>query len=169
MTEEVKQKNKGGRPKKEGGYTDATASRYLELCKEGKTLSQIASDFKVTEKELLKWANDPKKSKLHTCWELGRTYCQAFHEAYLDEMIKDKKVYSHQINSQQHRMAVMFKDWNLKKESKVTVTNRYDDMTEAELDKEVMAMIKRKTHKEFLLNVLGDNGQEDTGTSESTH
>lgn len=173
MTEE-NLKKKPGRPKKTNGYTDDVSTQYLDLCKQGKGLSQIASHFGITEKTLNKWKDDPRKSKLGTVWELGFTYCKAYHENLLEEMIADKKVMSHQINSQQHRMAVMFQEWNLKKESKITVNNRFEELPEKELDKEVLSMIKRKNHKEFLVSALNlneekDSGRINSGTSDKTH
>lgn len=163
-----------GRPKRLGGYHDNVSTEYLELCRQGKSITQIAAHFTITEDELRSWAKDKiKRSKLATVWELGKTLCQAFHEDLLDQMIRaTPRAAASEIASHQHRMAVMFKKWNLKNETKVTVTNKFEQMTDDELNKEVHAVLKRKINKELFTTVLdktSDQKRTDTDGASSSH
>lgn len=155
MVEPIKKK-KGGRPKKDGIPADEMPNTYLQLCKEGKTLSEIAAHFGVSLEEFKKWPETKRKSRLGTVWKLGQTYFQAYHEALYKEMIKNKKDYlAFQVTGQKELLSVYIKEWNIKKETKVTVTNKWEQMSEKDIDRELQSTLKRKNTKNLVLDVLG--------------
>lgn len=164
MEQPIQQKKKG-RPKKAGISSDDIDSKYLQLCREGKTLSEIASEFHLSEEEFKKLPETRKGAKLGTVWKLGQTYFKAFHEALYKEMVRNKKDYSsQQISGQKEFLTVYVKEWNIKKETKVTVENKWETMSEKDIDRELQSTLKRKNTKNLVLDVLGLNND----NSEST-
>lgn len=132
------------------------AKKYLQLCEEGKTLSEIAKEFKVSEDEFKKWPKNSRKAKLGAVWELGLTYFKAYHEALYKEMVRNKKDYSsQQITGQKEFLTVYVKEWNIKKETKVTVTNKWEGMSEKDIEKELQSTLKRKNNKALIIDILG--------------
>lgn len=163
MNENIKKK---GRPKKQCISADSIPDEYLNLCREGKTLSEIAAHFKVSLEEFKKWPDEARKAKLKTVWKLGQTYFQAFHEALYKEMVNNKKAYdASQRTGQKEFLNVYIKEWNVKKEANITVNNKWDNMSEKDLNRELEATLKRKHNKELIYNIFNLNNDKSDSTS----
>lgn len=165
-----------GRKKGKIRVDETMADEYLDLCKQGKTITIIAAHFETTEEQLIKWGTQDKKRypKLNSVWERGKTAFKAFHEDLLDQMIRgDFKAAAQNIASHERRLAVYIDKWNLKQKSQVTVDNRYEAMSDEELDKEVNATLKRKVNKELITRILDiskkNDRPEDSTESRTTH
>lgn len=168
-TEDKPIKKKAGRPKKGSISDNEKASKYLQLCKEGKTLSEIAAAFDMDE-ESFKKLPEAQRSKLKSVWKLGQTYFKAYHEALYKHMLANKKDFlAFQVTGQKELLTVYIKDWNIKKETKVTVTNKWETMSEKDIDRELQSTLKRKNTKNLVIDVLGLNNDDSESASTKPH
>lgn len=98
--------------------------KFYNLCKQGKTLTQIADTLEVLKEDFFRWADDKRKFEWQAAWARGKQACQAFHEARLDNMITgETKASAKEIDAQIHWLKVKFKeDWSEKQEIKLEVS-----------------------------------------------
>lgn len=130
---------------------------FLDLCKEGKTLTQISSHVGIPRDVLLKWSTDQFKPDFRRAWILGREACQSYYEAMYQGMITKK------VDGDAARIAalgtylrVQFKEsWGEKQEQKIEI-NHIDRMSVKELDAQILSMLSKKSVKPDLKVVSSD-------------
>lgn len=133
-------------------YTKDLAVRFLGLCRLGKTMTEISNELDVLPEELHRWSGDRKKTEFQNAWAKGKIACQAFHEAKLQTLISEGE--SGVAKSQMDFMAVLFADWDKKQESKITIENKTEKMSNEELYQEFVK-VTGKSQVKNLLNSVG--------------
>src|SRR5690242_20603219 len=106
-------KKRGRAPSKYNVKT--TPGEFLELCRQGKSLTQIATKLGVLESEILSWTRK-RDTTFKYAFEHGRQAYKAYHEDLLDKMIrKEVNASSAEINAQIYILKVKFKEeWSEK-------------------------------------------------------
>lgn len=159
--------------KRKEKYNKEMANRFFELCKEGKSLTQISAELGIVKSVLLDWSTDPKKHEFRAAFERGKEACQAYHEDLLTKMVNGiVKCSSKQIDAQIYTLKVKFKeDWSEKQEVKIEVSE-LDKLNDAQIAEGIVAKLRNPAVAREILNqiqasttpqlrVVGDNLTDD--------
>lgn len=130
----------------------------MALCREGKSLTQIADELGVLKQELIHWSKDKiRKKEFAKAFLLGKQACQAYHENLYEMMVQGLiKVDSKSKELQAYKLRVMFKDdWSEKQESKVEITTRdLDKLSPKELQAELQSSASKPHARKILEQIL---------------
>lgn len=127
------------------GITDTT---FLQMCKQGCTLTQIADTLESSREEFERWAKDPRKPEFSKVWERGKIAQQSFHEGRLQELISNGE--SGAAKSQMDFMSILFDEWNKKSETTITVEDKRANMSTNELLDEFVKLSSKSDTKKML-------------------
>lgn len=123
--------------------------QFFDFCKEGMSLTQIATALETTKEQLLSWAGDERKFEWQAAWFRGKTAAQAYHENLLRGMIREGAS-GPVIEAQKYILRVQFKDdWSDKQESKIEISN-IDRMSTEEIEGQLSKLLKRPSSKKLL-------------------
>lgn len=159
--------------KKHVKYTKDLAVVFFNYCQLGLSLTQIAENMGVDKQLLIKWSKDEFKFEWQNAWIRGQQACQSYHEALLDDMIKNKGKYdtaSKQLHAK--RMAILFDDWKDRPlESKVEVSQT--QLSPDKMKEEITKLLS-KTHMKNVIEVdsfgsQADSTQDDDDNQTTTH
>lgn len=136
--------------------------RFLELCNEGKSLTQIARTVGVLKEKILDWSksNDPKRADFVKVFKIGKQACQAYHEDLYDQMSKGESINGIKPDAKSKelhmkRMTVMFKeDWQSKDESTLEVKHTNTKLSKEQMAKEILKIMKKINKNGGLLDEI---------------
>jgi hypothetical protein len=168
MTSDLENKNNTsvgkrprGRPKASVTKNSKTlAPEFIELCKQGLSLVQIADKLNIGKDTLERWSRDKVRHKdFSKAFEQGKTAWQAYHETLLQDMISGKsgkKYASAEISAQQFVLKTQFKsEWTEKTDTKIEV-NHINQLTNDQLEQQIL-MLLGKTN---IQNYINENSTE---------
>jgi hypothetical protein len=115
--------------------TDSFINEFLELCRNGKTPTQIAVRLNMLRDELTVLS---KTEHFKAIWQKGKELYQAYHEDLLDQMMSEgSRADTKDRDLQRWRLETHFKnDWSDKPEEKED-TDRITTLTNAELEEKI--------------------------------
>ncbi len=132
----------------------AIAPVFLNYCKQGLSLTQIADKLEVSKDTLERWARDKKKHKeFAKVFEKGKTAWQAYHETLLQKMItgQDGKYASAEITAQQFVLKTQFKsEWTEKSEAKLEV-NHVGRLSDDQLEQQILNLLSKSQLQNYII------------------
>lgn len=136
-------------------YSYALGEKFFELCKEGKSLTQISSILGVPKRKWIEWHNSTRDehSSMKRFWETGREACQCYHETLLDNMIKQNvKSTASEIDAQKYRLKVMFKDdWSEKQDVAKIEISHISKLSDSEIQTQLDTLLAKPAARNLVL------------------
>lgn len=157
-------KRKRGRPKKDPNAIKKTskgiASVFIELCKKGMSLTQIADFLDIPKETLETWSRDKTKhSAFATAFKRGKTAWQAYHENLLQTMITGSsgiKYAAAEIAAQRFVLETQFKsEWQVKSEAKVEI-NHVGRLSDEQLEQQILNLLSKSQLNNYMVNEDSD-------------
>lgn len=113
--------------------------KFLELCRAGKTPTQIAVALDIFKDELIKLS---KTDDFKDTWQKGKELYQAYHEDLLDKMMQPQSgADTKDRDLQRWRLETLFKqDWSAKAEPELE-TNKASSMSNEELEERIKNLL----------------------------
>ncbi len=147
------------RNKKAGRKQSLTTSKaiapvFLDYCRQGLSLTQIADKLGVSKEQLERWSRDKKKHKeFANIFDKGKTAWQAYHETLLQKMItgEDGKYASAEITAQQFVLKTQFKsEWTEKSEAKLEV-NHVGRLSDDQLEQQILNLLSKSQMQNYIM------------------
>lgn len=142
---------KKGRPKSTT-TSKAVAPRFLALCKEGLSLTQISAKLEVPRETFERWYRERKhNTEFAKAFEQGKTAWQAYHETLLQEMISGSRHSSAaEISAQQFVLRTQFRsEWTDKQDAKVEVSH-VTKLTDNQLEEQILNLLNKNQVKSYI-------------------
>lgn len=148
-------KRPAGRPKgvKSTTSSQAISDRFLDLCRQGHSLTQISAAMNIPKEQFERWSKDKVKHKSFVkAFQDGKTAWQAYHETLLQKMIRGEiKAASAEISAQQFVLKTQFKsEWTEKTDSKIEIT-AINRMSDDQLEAQILNLLSKTQVQAYLL------------------
>lgn len=151
---EPEKKRPRGRPK--GLSTTSAkgiAGRFLEMCKQGLSLTQIADKLEIPRETLEAWSRDKRGHREFVkVFQKGKTAWQAYHETLLQKMItgEDGKYAAAEISAQRFVLETQFKaEWQVKSEAKIEV-NHVGRLSDEQLEQQILNLLSKSQLQTYI-------------------
>lgn len=162
--------------KKKGTYTEDLPERFLALCSQGLSLTQISAELNIPKDQLKIWGKSERgaQQKFSIAFKRGEELCQAYHENLLRKMIHEGAS-GPVIEAQKYVLKVQFKaDWTEKSEAKLEIHSTYDKMSTDDIKQQILAKARRTKLVPELKDFLNEKQKSidqlsSTGDESTTH
>lgn len=133
-------------------YSSDIGKKFFDLCKEGYTFTQIATQLEIPKRKFLDWLADERNYEFKAIWEQGTEMCQAYHETKLRELVHSNAS-GPVITGQQYILKTLFpKDWADKNPVQKVEVMGVDKLSNEELDAAISRKLKSTTIIKALLS-----------------
>lgn len=135
----------------------ALAPRFIDLARQGLSLTSICADLGVLKEDLLAFVEN--SVEFRRIFKQGMQLNQAYHEKILDLMINGVEPYekasAKQIEAQQFRLKTMFnEDWNTpSKASASESSNLVIDLTDDQINEQLAILLENDDIRALLANL----------------
>lgn len=125
-------------------YNSKMCHEIIELAELGKSLTQIAAHWHVTEEDVIKWTLEPDKAEFKQAYDVALVCSEAYYEDLGQKGMKGKIADFKAMVWAQLMKARFKKNWADSNIQKIEIKNEIKNMSADELDDNIEALIAQR-------------------------
>lgn len=126
-------------------YREEMCEEIIDLACSGRSMVQIAAEYKVAEDTLKKWAKDPLKERFGAAFAIAQTCSEAYYEDIGQKGMKGV-LKNFNVTVWQKIMNSRFrKNWTESNVQKIELNNTVKSMTTEEIDSTIKNLLAQRT------------------------